>query len=150
GWDCGKARQTAQITIPSSDAGCRLRAVFIVLTPGVRAASYIDPQSHPPCAASVPEPAASDYRMHFAETRSRRAGSRSASANAGARQPVIYRRLSAIDPAFDLASRRFLGLFAGVFPGFFGASPGTCTNCPNRGGTAAALTIGPAATSLFR
>jgi hypothetical protein len=46
----------------------------------------------------------------------------------------------------DLLTRGFFGMFALGF----GASGKTCTNCPNRGGTAAALTIGPAATSLFR
>src|ERR1035437_3585847 len=62
----------------------------------------------------------------------------------------VLRRPGAIHRALDLVTRGFLGLFARVLPGIFGASGGTCTNCPNRGGTAAALTMGPAATSLFR
>ena len=62
----------------------------------------------------------------------------------------FWRRLGAIHRALDLVTRGFFGLFARGFPGFLGASGGTCTNRPNRGGTAAALTIGPAATSLFR
>jgi hypothetical protein len=52
--------------------------------------------------------------------------------------------------AFNPASRGLFGLFVRIFPRVFGAPGGTCTNRPNRGGTAAALTIGPAATSLFR
>src|ERR1039458_7248217 len=63
---------------------------------------------------------------------------------------AVLRRLGAIHRALDLVTRGFFGLFARGFPGFFGACRRTCTNCPNRGGTAAALTIGPAATSLFR
>src|ERR1039457_3730236 len=52
--------------------------------------------------------------------------------------------------AFNLVPRGLFGLFVRVFARVFGAPGGTCTNRPNRGGTAAALTIGPAATSLFR
>ena len=52
--------------------------------------------------------------------------------------------------ACNLVSRGLFGILVRVFPRVFGAPGGTCTNRPNRGGTAAALTIGPAATSLFR
>jgi hypothetical protein len=52
--------------------------------------------------------------------------------------------------AFNLVFRGLFGPCVRVFPRVFGAPGGTCTNRPNRGGTAAALTIGPAATSLFR
>ena len=55
-----------------------------------------------------------------------------------------------IHPAFEVVRRGFLGPFARALRGVFGVSGGTCTKRPNRGGTAAALTIGPAATSLFR
>ena len=48
--------------------------------------------------------------------------------------------------AFNLVPRGLFGPFVRVFPRVFGAPAGTCTNRPNRGGTAAALTIGPAAT----
>src|ERR1051326_6209009 len=51
--------------------------------------------------------------------------------------------------AFDLLSRAFFS-FARGFPRSLRGCGGTCTNCPNRGGTAAAVTIGPAATSFFR
>jgi len=52
--------------------------------------------------------------------------------------------------ALNLVSRGFFGRFVRVVPRAFGAARETCTNRPNRGGTVAALTIGPAATSFFR
>ena len=51
---------------------------------------------------------------------------------------------------FTPVSRGGFGFFVRVFPRVFGVPGGTCTKRPKRGGTAAALTIGPAATSLFR
>ena len=50
---------------------------------------------------------------------------------------------------FTLASRGGFGFFVRVFPRVFGVPGGTSTGCPKRGGTAAALTIGPATTQPF-